>query len=350
MTAKRDYRLNGENTQKARELGLVQAQWYQTPIPRTLMKELMKRSDGPAIRVTLLWFSLLISTGVAIVLTWGTWWSLPCIMIYGAIYATADARWHECGHGTAFKTSWMNEVVYQIASFMLLRAPTPWKWSHVRHHSDTYVVGRDPEISPRPAQAKGLLLSLMNLNGGPKLLKITWMHVFGKLTDSEKDYIPEDQYRKTFWEARIHVLILIAVIIACVVMKSILPAVLIGLSSFYGFYFLMFLGISQHIGLYENVLDHRLNARTYITNRFFRFFYWNMNYHIEHHMFPMVPFHALPKLHQAVKHDFPAPCPSIWAALQESVYAIWKQRKDPDFVITRELPSGANPYKYHYSL
>lgn len=25
------------------------------------------------------------------------------------------------------------------------------------------------------------------------------------------------------------------------------------------------------------------------------FFYWNMNYHIEHHMFPSVPFHTLPK-------------------------------------------------------
>ena len=30
-----------------------------------------------------------------------------------------------------------------------------------------------------------------------------------------------------------------------------------------------------------------------------RFIYWNMNYHVEHHMFPMVPYHALPRLHDA---------------------------------------------------
>ena len=28
---------------------------------------------------------------------------------------------------------------------------------------------------------------------------------------------------------------------------------------------------------------------------------WNMNYHAEHHLSPMVPFHALPALHEVVK-------------------------------------------------
>ena len=32
-----------------------------------------------------------------------------------------------------------------------------------------------------------------------------------------------------------------------------------------------------------------------------RFVYWNMNYHVEHHMFPMVPYHALPALHAEIK-------------------------------------------------
>ncbi len=33
----------------------------------------------------------------------------------------------------------------QIASFMIMRDPTTWRWSHTRHHTDTLVVGRDPE-------------------------------------------------------------------------------------------------------------------------------------------------------------------------------------------------------------
>jgi fatty acid desaturase len=66
-------------------------------------------------------------------------------------------------------------------------------------------------------------------------------------------------------------------------------------------------GTTQHAGLEENVLDHRLNSRTVYMNRLHRYLYWNMNYHIEHHMFPLVPYHALPKLHELIKDDLPEP-------------------------------------------
>ena len=38
---------------RAVENGLAAAEWYHTDIPRKQMKELMQRSDGPAIRDTL---------------------------------------------------------------------------------------------------------------------------------------------------------------------------------------------------------------------------------------------------------------------------------------------------------
>ena len=41
----------------------------------------------------------------------------------------------------------MNDVVYNIACFMIFREPTVWRWSHARHHTDTIIVGRDPEIA-----------------------------------------------------------------------------------------------------------------------------------------------------------------------------------------------------------
>ena len=64
-------------------------------------------------------------------------------------------------------------------------------------------------------------------------------------------------------------------------------------------------GNTQHAGLAENVLDHRLNCRTVYMNFVNRYLYWNMNYHLEHHMFPLVPYHNLPKLHELVKADMP---------------------------------------------
>ena len=71
----------------------------------------------------------------------------------------------------------------------------------------------------------------------------------------------------------------------------------------------MLTGLLQHGGLADNVIDHRLNSRTVYMNPVSRFIYWNMNYHVEHHMFPMVPYHALPKLHEMIKHDLPGAQP-----------------------------------------
>jgi hypothetical protein len=157
-----DYSLTGENSKRAVETGLSEADWYTTPVPRGELRRLLERRDGPAIRDTLLWFGLLGLTGWGTVMLWGTWWVVPVYAVYAVLFATgADSRWHECGHGTAFKTDWMNAAVYEIASFMVVRESVLRRWAHVRHHSDTIIVGRDPEIMvPRPPDLKAFVLSL----------------------------------------------------------------------------------------------------------------------------------------------------------------------------------------------
>ena len=149
----RDYSLIGRDTKRAEELGLASAEWYKAPIARKRLKELMQRDDEAAIRDTIIWFAAFLVTGGLAVAFWPGWWSLPFFLAYGVLYGSStDSRWHECGHGTAFKTRWMNDVIYQIACFMIMREPTVWRWSHARHHTDTIIVGRDPEIAVmRPA-------------------------------------------------------------------------------------------------------------------------------------------------------------------------------------------------------
>jgi fatty acid desaturase len=70
-----------------------------------------------------------------------------------------------------------------------------------------------------------------------------------------------------------------------------------------------------------------------------------MNYHVEHHMFPMIPYHALPKLHALIKNDLPAPTPSIWACYKE-IFPIWaRQMRGEDIFLVRKLPDTAKPYQ-----
>lgn len=70
----------------------------------------------------------------------------------------------------------------------------------------------------------------------------------------------------------------------------------------------------------------------------FRFLYLNMNYHLEHHMFPTVPYHALPALHEEVKSSCPAPYPSTWAAYKELIPALLRQHREPEWWVVRDIP------------
>ena len=104
-------------------------------------------------------------------------------------------------------------------------------------------------------------------------------------------------------------------------------------------------GLTQHAGLAEDTLDHRLNSRTVYMNPISRFIYWNMNYHVEHHMFPMVPYHALPELHEEMKPDCPPAYDGLWQAYREIVPAVLRQLRDPTHFVRRQLPQGATPFR-----
>ena len=41
---------------------------------------------------------------------WPSGWSVPLWLVFGVPYGSAmDSRWHECRHGTVFRTGWMYE-------------------------------------------------------------------------------------------------------------------------------------------------------------------------------------------------------------------------------------------------
>ena len=114
------------------------------------------------------------------------------------------------------------------------------------------------------------------------------------------------------------------------------------LPNIYGAWLTVIYGLTQHAGLAENVLDHRLNTRTVIMNWLNNYLYWNMGYHIEHHMFPLVPYHALPKLHALIKADLPRPYDGLLDAYREIVPTLLRQAKDATYFVQRQLPPPAN--------
>jgi fatty acid desaturase len=65
----------------------------------------------------------------------------------------------------------------------------------------------------------------------------------------------------------------------------------------------------------------RVNSRTTLTNRVMRRLAWNMPFHTAHHVYPGVPFHSLPVVHERIRDS---------VRYEVSGY----------FVVQRELVSG----------
>ena len=270
-----DYSLTGQNAAAAVENGLAEADWYTCPVPKAEMRKLLERRDGPALRDTLIWFALLFGSGFWAYSWWGSAWAILPFMLYGVIYGTtSDSRWHESNHGTAFKTDWLNNVLYEIASFMVMRESVVWRWSHNRHHSDTIIVGRDPEIAvPRPPKLRRFILTFFGLPGALNYFKTVLLHCTGRLTADELTFIPASEHRKIIWRARLYALIYAGVVGLALYHRTILPLMLIGLPNLYGSWLMPIYGYTQHAGLAENVLDHRLNCRTVYMNVINRYLY-----------------------------------------------------------------------------
>ena len=67
-----------------------------------------------------------------------------------------------------------------------------------------------------------------------------------------------------------------------------------------------------------------------------------MNYHLEHHIYPTVPYHALAGLHERLEDQMPPAHPSVVAAYGEIVPTLLRQSHDPNYYVRRALPPAGD--------
>jgi fatty acid desaturase len=63
-----------------------------------------------------------------------------------------------------------------------------------------------------------------------------------------------------------------------------------------------------------------------------------MNYHVEHHMFPAVPFYNLPKLRAAIAADLPPAPHGLITTWREILPVLRRQDTDPSYAFIPVLP------------
>ena len=129
------------------------------------------------------------------------------------------------------------------------------------------------------------------------------------------------------------------------VLNSVVPLQLFVTPRLYGTWQMSMTGALQHLGMANNVTDHRLNTRTLMMGPINRFLYLNMNYHVEHHMFTMIPYYKFPAIRELIKQDLPEAELGIFAAYKRLLPLLWEQLADNKAVIVNDLPKNAVSYR-----
>jgi fatty acid desaturase len=125
------------------------------------------------------------------------------------------------------------------------------------------------------------------------------------------------------------------------VLNSVVPLQLFVTPRLYGTWQMSMTGALQHLGMANNVTDHRLNTRTVMMGPINRFLYLNMNYHVEHHMFTMIPYYKFPAIRELIKQDLPEAELGIFAAYKRLLPLLWEQLADNKAVIVYDSLKNA---------
>lgn len=299
----------------------------------------MRRSDARGLANLAFFVGPLLVTGTAAGYATSPILAAVLFWIYGSIYGFCNSLLHETHHATAFKTRRLNEAVHFVAGLMTLRNPAYDRRLHTLHHGQTSLARRDPELAnPNPVNHWRLLADLFWLRAAVRQPVLLIRQLFGKFTEDERNVIPVAERASVRWQAAAIVGFYVTLVAASLVYQTWLPLLYTYLAHIYGGFVPRLYALTQHVGMATSDNDYRVNTRTCYYSPAVSAWYWNMNFHIEHHMFPMVPFHALPALHTRLKRQMPAPNTSVFDAWREIQSCMSRQRKEPGYAIRKRLP------------
>jgi len=326
-------------------------QWYRTPVEKPVMKELTQRSDVRGF-VQCLSVLLLSGTTGALAFYSARHWSVPVtvltVYLHGMCYFFhgAHAAIHDLSHGTPFKTRGLNEFFLGLFGFISWTNTVRYRTSHMQHHQLTTHTGRDLEVSLpwKVSRLEWLGYWTFDWKLFTGNLDILLRHSFGRLKgDWEHRLFPESNpelRRSLFNRARFVLAGQLAIAAAILYSGEWILLALFTFAPFIGGILAWAVTIPQHAGLPPDTPDFRLNCRSVRVHPLIRFLHWQMDYHVEHHMYAAVPFFNLKKLRRVIEKDLPS---------YEGLLATWKhllpvmrrQKTDPADCTIPLLPTDS---------
>jgi len=220
---------------------------------------------------------------------------LPGLLLCGIGLATCFAPLHECGHRTAFRSRRLNDSVAWIAGLLSFYNATHYRRYHQWHHRYTHQPGLDPELDdPVPTSPWAYLLEVSGWNWWTGKLSGYRQLLWGDL--SSLSYLSPEVIPQVRRSVRLQFAVYAALALVS----------LVGTNGFLFWFWLLPLAVGQPLLRFVLLAEHSgcsfssdgtENTRTTLTNPVLRWLMWNMPFHAEHHLYPSLPFHALPAAH-----------------------------------------------------
>ena len=321
--------------------------WYRSRLDPTTFKELHQRSDFKAWVQTLGYLGLLLLLGFSAFYSSRhfPWYAtVGIVFLYGTCFSFQVNAIHELGHNTVFRTKFWNGFFVRIFSFLAIVNFERFMTSHARHHRYTLHAPDDLEvvlpmkIMRRQFFRTGFIFPVKAWWNLKDVCRLACNRFGGEW---ELALFPEGSDAR---RAAVNWSRTMLVGHACILTVSLcfhlwmLP-ILTTFGSCYGEWLFFLCNNTQHIGLQDDVPDFRLCCRTFTLHPFLRFLYWQMNYHIEHHMYAAVPCYHLPRLHELIEHDLPPSADGLFAVWHEIAAIQEIQELQPDYQHEALLPS-----------
>ena len=225
----------------------------------------------------------------------------PLLMLpHGILLTFLFCLLHESVHGTPFRTAWLNKASAWGVGLVIVLPPRWFHHFHMAHHRYTHDPARDPELArPVPRSRAGLAWHIAGGAYSTRQVRLLSANAAGRNRDA---FIPSPARSAVAREARLFLLIYGAAAAVSVYFATTALLWLWVFPVMLGQPFLRLYLLTEHTGC-PHVPEMLQNTRTTFTNPLVRFFAWNMPYHVEHHVYPAVPFHKLPAFHEILRDD-----------------------------------------------
>lgn len=298
-------------------------------IDRKTLKQLMLRSDLPGLRYLVIWGLLLTASGMLLQYSFMfPWWVsvLPMILYSAILVVPCHSLAHDCSHGTAFRSRWLNELVYWAVSVVYLDPPYLHRYAHARHHTYTWIRGQDVQMTHSPPLTlKGWFVEISNL--GQYIFEFSQIlrNSVGLYSNEVRGFTPEMELPKLKWEARAFLAIYCGAAYAVFALDAGWIVTFLVIPRLVGGVIQQSYTLIQHAEMTPDDYDVRKSTRSFSTNLFSNFIYLNMSYHVEHHLYPTVPFHAVPKLNEVLKDQLPVPSRGLFRTNVEVLGAVLRR-------------------------